>query len=90
MTDEERPLTKRDLDQAIDRLTASMQEFVRDSQTEILRAFHSFEQNRELRFSRLKADVTNLDQEASGRMLNIEKRLMVIEERLLLNPPRHQ
>ena len=69
-------------------LKADMQEFVRDAQTEILRAFHIFEQNRELRFARLKAEVSNLDQEASGRMANIEKRLLAIEERLILGPPK--
>ena len=70
------------------KLRADMQEFVRDAQTEILRAFHTFENNRELRFARLKADVSNLDQEANGRIDNIEKRLMAIEEKLILDPPR--
>jgi hypothetical protein len=71
------------------KLKADMQEIVRDAQTEILRAFHSFEKSRELRFARLKAEVSNLDLEANGRIDNIEKRLMAIEEKLILDPPRH-
>jgi hypothetical protein len=74
----------------IEKVNAATQEFVRDAQSEILRGFHAFEQNRDLRFKRLKAEVSNLDQEANGRIDNIEHRLMAIEKKLLLDPPRPQ
>ena len=76
------------LAEALVKHEAKTQEFVRDAQTEILRAFHAFESAREIRFARLKAEVSNLDQEANGRIDNIEKRLMAVEERLILGPPR--
>ena len=101
--EEQRPITREDLRQELnkfkDEINTSIreaqaqtktetQEFVRDAQTEILRAFHAFEKNREVRFARLKAEVSNLDHEANTRIDNIEQRLMAIEERLILGPPR--
>ena len=93
--EEPRPVTRAELREELDKLKAELiqtisaatQEFVRDTQTEILRAFHSFEQSREVRFTRLKAEVSNLDQEASTRLKAVESRLMAIEEKLILWPP---
>ena len=93
----DKPITRDDLHELKDYLAnalkeheAKTQEFVRDVQTEILRAFHTFEQSREVRFSRLKAEVSNLDQEASTRLKAVEQRLMAIEEKLILWPPPKQ
>ncbi len=64
----DQPVTRGDLRElkeylagALKEHEAKTQEFVRDVQTEILRAFHTFEQSREVRFQRLKAGVSNLN-----------------------------
>ena len=74
----------------IAQILAQTQEFVRDAQTEILRGFLNFEGSREIRFSHLKTKVANLDTEVSGQLANFEKRLMEIEAKLILYPPKHQ
>ncbi len=88
------PITREELRELLTALRNEIrndtQEFVRGAQTEILRGFHGFEQNREIRFSRLKAEVANLDQEANGRIDNIDKRLVALEEKLILWPPKQQ
>ena len=81
---------KEAIDQSAAQLRADTQEFVRDAQTEILRGYHASEEYREVRFSRLKAEVSIIDQESNGRIDNIEKRLVTIEKKLLFDPPRHQ
>ena len=78
------------LDERDIRILEKTQEFVRDAQTEILRAFHAFERSREVRFARLKTEVKNLDAEANTRIDQMEKRLMAVEEKLILYPPRPQ
>lgn len=98
---EKQPITRDDLNQlkaelkefvkdSQGEIIAHTEEFVRGAQTEILRGFLNFEQGREIRFSRLKAEVANLDSEVNGRVNNIEKRLMEIETKLILYPPKHQ
>ena len=66
------------------------QKYVRDAQTEILRAFHTFESSREVRFQKLQTEVKGIDFATDSRIGNLEQRLMAIEKNLLLNPPRPQ
>ena len=91
MSDEAKPITRAELRELLTTLRNDIrtdtQEFVRGAQTAILRGFHGFEQNREVRFSRLKAEVSNLDQEANSRIDNLDKRLVALEEKLILWPP---
>ena len=93
--DEQSPITREDLDEAVEKLTAAMDKAIRETNAEILRLFHASGENREFRFSRLKADLANLDQEANGRIDNVEKylpelRLMAIEKRRLSDPKLQQ
>jgi cytidylate kinase len=62
-------------------------EIVRDSQTKILRAFLTYQENNDLRLRTIEAKVANLDTGLSERVNNVERRLWEIEKRLLLNPP---
>lgn len=62
-------------------------ELVRDSQTEILKAFFAFQESTGLRFRKLEADSSNLNTVLSQRMSVLERRLQEIERRLLMNPP---
>ncbi|HTP33398.1 MAG TPA: hypothetical protein VMJ75_14570 [Candidatus Acidoferrales bacterium] len=64
-----------------------VQEVVRDSQTEILKAFLPFQEPTNIRFRALEAKVSNTDVGITERMAILERRLQEIEKRLLMNPP---
>ncbi|HXK07676.1 MAG TPA: hypothetical protein VMS37_35110 [Verrucomicrobiae bacterium] len=64
-----------------------VQEVVRDSQTEILKAFLPFQEATNIRFRALEAKVSNTDVGITERMAILERRLQEIEKRLLMNPP---
>ena len=78
------------ISQAKTEILETTQEYVRDAQTEILRAFYTFESSREVRFQKLQTEVKGIDFATDSRIGNLEQRLMVIEERLLINRPRPQ
>ena len=63
---------------------------MREWKTEIIRAFLASAKRSEVRFSRLKTELKNLDLQANTRMDQMEKRLMAFEEKLILYPPRTQ
>ena len=69
------------------RLTDAVQEQVRDSQTEILKAFLPYQETTNVRFRGMDAKVANTEAELRARMEILERRLEQIETRLLLNPP---
>jgi hypothetical protein len=62
-------------------------ELVRDSQTELLKAFLSYQENNDLRVRTVEAKLSNVDTGLSQRVSNVERRLWEIEKKLLLNPP---
>jgi hypothetical protein len=62
-------------------------ELVRDSQTELLKAFLSYQENNDLRVRTVEAKLSNVDTGLSQRVNNVERRLWEIEKKLLLNPP---
>jgi hypothetical protein len=70
--DSNAPATKADLAQLETRITETLTEAIRDSQTEILKAFYGFTETVQTRF---KAQ----DDTEAG----LKKRLTVVEERLL-------
>jgi len=82
-----RPVTHEELNQALARLRQEIlegvQELVRDSQTEILKAFLPHQESTSLRFRHLEATNGSV----MDRMAVLERRLQEIEKRLLLNPP---
>lgn len=67
-----------------DRILESM----RDMQTEILRGFGTWAENQSLRLTKAEADHRNLDTAATMRLANVEHRLLEIEKRLLMEPPK--
>jgi deoxyadenosine/deoxycytidine kinase len=94
----EPPITRADLEAmeqriteavraAEQRLTDKTQEFVRDAQTELLRAFAAYSGAESILLRKLKADVSNIDASTEGRITILEQRLREIEKRLLLHPP---
>jgi hypothetical protein len=75
------------LDARLEALKNSMVEAVRDSQTEILRAFERYASSEQIKFRRLQADLSNVDASTDRRLEIVEQRLMEIEKKLLLKPP---
>jgi len=63
------------------------QEFVRDSQTELLRGFDAFSTAFHVRLRKLQADVSNIDPAADQRLTLIERRVFEIEKRWQIPPP---
>ena len=71
-------------------ILATTQEFVRDARTEILRGFHAFAVSQDARLAKIQADLKTVDAATDTRIHVLEQRLMAIEAKLLLNPPRLQ
>ena len=61
-----------------DRLLGRM----RDMETALLTAFHSYSRGVSVRFKKIEADVTNIDTATTARLAAIEDRLMEVERRL--------
>ena len=92
--DDERPATKKDLEELKVELKAEMGgledrllEKMRDMQTELLRAFVPFQESSSLRMRNLEANTSNDITAVKGRMDIVERRLLQIEHKLLLEPP---
>jgi hypothetical protein len=64
-----------------------VQERIRDSQTEILKAFLPFQESSNLRLRLVETNLSNTDAVLTARMAVLERRLQEIEKRLFLNPP---
>ena len=78
---------KAELMAELDARDASLREFIRDNQTELLRAFHGFIEATRLRFLNLEQSRATSD----SRLDNVEHRLDRIERRLLqdrVDPPK--
>ncbi len=73
------------LEEKIDRrfaqLTDSLREFVRDSQTELLRGFQAYATGFDTRLAKLGADFSILDQATDRRLSTLERRMLEIEIR---------
>jgi glucan phosphorylase len=79
----DQPATRADLANVRDQLTEHLTEAIRDSQTEVLRAFYGFVANT------LQARMNSQDSANSGlrqRMDALEGRILTIEEKLHLPP----
>jgi vacuolar-type H+-ATPase subunit E/Vma4 len=65
----------------------AVQEQIRDSQTEILKAFLPYQERTNVRFRAFEAKVSNTEAELHARMEILEARLDQIETKLRLVPP---
>ncbi len=86
--------TKKDLreleERLDDRLKASeerLSEQIRDVQTELLKAFLPWQSQVQIQFREIEANTGNSIQAVKMRMDVMERRLLEIEKKLLLNPP---
>ena len=64
-----------------------VQEQLRDSQTEILKAFLPYQESNNLRLRVVETNLSNTDAVLTARMAVLERRLQEIEKKLFLNPP---
>jgi hypothetical protein len=98
----DQPLTRAELAEALDgqkrelldairaskeEVLESVQEFVRDAQTEILKAFLPYQESQNARLHLMEVRLSNVDAGLGERMAILERRLAEIEKKLLLNPP---
>ena len=77
MSDE--PVTKADLEAA----TAKITEAIYDSETRLLRAFHDYNANANVRFRKLESDVSNTDTSSTMRLGKLEEKITDLEIRLM-------
>jgi hypothetical protein len=77
MSDE--PVTKADLEAAIAKIT----EVIYDSETRLLRAFHDYNANANIRFRKLESDVSNSDTSSTMRLGKLEEKITDLEIRLM-------
>jgi hypothetical protein len=88
------PATKKDLaelearlDAKLEALKEALEERIRDSQTELLKAFLPWQQSQNLRFQHIEVNAANTELLLKKRMEVLEIRLQEIEKRLLIEPP---
>ena len=76
------------LDAKVDAGQALLVEQMRDIQTEILRGFGAWTEAQTLRLVKVETDHKTLDATATQRLAIVETRLLEIEKRLLMEPPK--
>ena len=64
------------------RLESSLIGRMRDMETALLTAFHSYSRGVSVRFRKIEADVSNIDTAANARLAALEDRIMEVERRL--------
>jgi hypothetical protein len=90
MNTEMRELEERIEARLDDRLKATeerLSEQIRDVQTELLKAFLPWQSQVQVQFREIEANTGNSIQAVKMRMDIMERRLLEIEKKLLLNPP---
>jgi hypothetical protein len=82
--------TDEKMDRRFAEMTERLQEFVRDTQTELLRGFQAYANGFDVRLAKLGAEFSILDQATERRLSTLEKRMLEIETRLppMAPPPR--
>ena len=84
------PATKQDLADLKAELELrfdSLQEMMRDMQTEMLKAFLPYQEAQNIRLHHVEVDAANHNSALKQRMEVLEGRLAEIEKRLFLHPP---
>lgn len=79
----EQPASKQDLME----LKESLQESIRDAQTEILRGFERYSRSQDIRLRKLEADYSNLNTSESMRIAMLEERVTSLERKMIGGDP---
>ena len=90
MNDDNAPVTRaelraelqRELAALESRLESSLIGRMRDMETALLTAFHSYATGVSVRFRKIEADVSNIDAAANARLAALEDRILEVERRL--------
>jgi hypothetical protein len=90
MNDDNAPVTRAELREELaalesrleSRLESSLIGRMRDMETALLTAFHSYSRGVSVRFRKIEADVSNIDAAANARLAALEDRIMEVERRL--------
>ena len=90
MNGENEPVTRAELQAELQRELAALESRLessligrmRDMETALLTAFHSYSRGVSVRFRKIEADVSNIDAAANARLAALEDRIMEVERRL--------
>ena len=82
MNGDNAPVTRAELQQELAALESRIIGRMRDMETALLTAFHSYATGVSVRFRKIEADVTNIDAAATGRLAALEDRVLEVERRL--------
>jgi hypothetical protein len=82
MNGENAPVTRAELQQELTALESRIIGRMRDMETALLTAFHSYSRGVSVRFRKIEADVSNIDAAANARLAALEDRLLEVERRL--------
>jgi hypothetical protein len=74
--------TKADLEQLRSDIIAAL----RDTETNLLKAFFAHQEHSDVRFRKMTADVSNINSAAELRLNNLEKRIIKLEKHFLMGP----
>ena len=74
---------KQEMNQRFEGMEEKLLEAIRDSQTEILKAFFPFQEAISMRLGTQDTNIASV----GARMVVVERRLFEIEKRLLMHPP---
>jgi hypothetical protein len=80
------PVTRSELQEELAAFESRLEERLlgrmRDMETALLTAFHSYSRGVSVRFKKIEADVTNIDTATNARLAALEDRIMEVERRL--------
>jgi len=86
MNDDNAPVTRAELREELtaleSRLESRLIDRMRDMETALLTAFHSYSRGVSVRFRKIEADVSNIDAAATARLAALEDRVLEVERRL--------
>jgi hypothetical protein len=74
---------KEDILNAVKDLKEYIDERTHDTETRLLRAFSDYQTAHEVRFRKMKADVSNIDASTDQRLTQLEERVLQMDKRLI-------
>ncbi|MBV9303894.1 MAG: hypothetical protein JOY62_01355 [Acidobacteriaceae bacterium] len=77
------PATRADIAEAVQQLREYIDERSRDLQTEILRGFADYNNSANIRFRKLEADTSNIDNSTTQRLGELERQMADFKFRLI-------
>ena len=82
--DENKPVTQKQLREALDSQKAEILEALRETETKLLGAFFQYQEHSSVRFQKLTSDVSSLNTSSDQRINNLEQRVVQLEKRIMM------